>query len=403
MEALKIKIHSLLAVKIIAALIIILLALTGPASATLQQEIDDVGKQIDAKKAEQSQTQAQIDALTKQLEEITAQYQSAYAELSKTEEEISKSQRQLNSAIEQQKYYQKTLNQRSVFAYRYGKVYFLEVLMDTKNFQDFLVRLDFLAKVSERDAQVLKASKKLKTEIEARRNELEEQKNRQRELVNILANKEDEMSKTLASQQELLNSLQGEIQTLAVDQQKLIEAKKAEEERLAQLAAAGNRDGKNISDNAGGGANPSSKPLNIVFPVPRPYAHSYTNDWGNPRPGGTYHQGTDIFGARGTPLVAAADGVISSSFGQQRLGGYRLWVDGDDGYSYYYAHLNGDEGVAYAPGIAPGVRVTQGQIIAYMGDSGQAKGTGVHLHFGITWNDQWINPYPYIKAVDWLR
>lgn len=368
--------------------------------ASLQQQIDDVGTQIDNKKKEEADKQDQIKALDVQLQEIVSQFQTAYAELARTQDDISKNQRQLNAAIERQSFYQEILNERSVFIYRNGQVFLIEVLLDTKNFTDFLVRLDFLSKISRRDAEILEASRNLKEEIETTREKLNEQKQRQNDLVNDLKFKQDEMNRILASQQQLLNSIQGDINNLAMDKEKLIQAKKEEEERLARLAAFNSPSNGDIADNVNG-SNPSSNQLNMIFPVLRPYAHGYSNDWGAPRPGGSSHQGTDIFGSRGTPLVAVVDGVIGSPFGNSKLGGYRLWLNGDNGYRFYYAHLNGDEGVAFAPGIAPGVRVSQGQVIAYMGDSGQAKGTGVHLHFGITVNGQWINPYPYLKASDW--
>ena len=88
-----------------------------------------------------------------------------------------------------------------------------------------------------------------------------------------------------------------------------------------------------------------------------------------------------------------------------------MHIIADNGVDYYYAHLNndtpgtddnqGNEKTAYAPGIAPGVRVKKGQIIGYVGDSGDAEPTPAHLHFGIIVNGQWVNPYPYLKAADW--
>ncbi|HEX21119.1 MAG TPA: hypothetical protein ENH19_00520 [Actinobacteria bacterium] len=373
------------------------------AGASLQQQIDNVDSQINSKKNQQSETKTKSEDLNKRLEEIITKYQASYSELATTESEIAKNQRELNSAIGQQAYYQKILNKRSVFAYRYGNVYILEILLQTTDFQDFISRLDFLSKISTRDAQVLRAAKRLKTEIKDKRNKLDKQKLHQAELVNLLANNKDEMSKTLAGQQELLTVLNTDINSLSSDKQKLIEDKKAEDERLAQWAASGRSSGGSghINDNTYGGANPSSSPLNMIFPLARGYAHGYSNDWGAARPGGSRHQGTDIFASRGTPVVAVTNGVIGSMFGQQKLGGFRMWVNGDDGYNYYYAHLNGDVGIAYAPGIAPGVRVSQGQVIGYVGNSGQAKTTPTHTHFGITINGMWINPYPYLRAADW--
>ena len=140
-------------------------------------------------------------------------------------------------------------------------------------------------------------------------------------------------------------------------------------------------------------AHPHSAPvIDIVYPIKA--EPSYSCSFGAPRSGGRTHQGEDIFVPKGTPLVATVSGFISEgNFGLSSLAGYRLWIVGVDGNSYFYAHLNNDtpgtddgaggEGTAYAPGIGPGSWVEAGQVIAYAGDSGNAEGTPPHLHFEI--------------------
>jgi murein DD-endopeptidase MepM/ murein hydrolase activator NlpD len=115
------------------------------------------------------------------------------------------------------------------------------------------------------------------------------------------------------------------------------------------------------------------------FPVQGP--NSYSDSFGAPRYAGGYHPhaGTDIMCARGTPLVAVVGGIISrTNRTDTGLGGIHIELHGDDGNSYYYAHLS-----AIQDGIAPGVRVTAGQVIGFAGDTGDARGGAVHLHFGI--------------------
>jgi putative cell wall-binding protein len=127
----------------------------------------------------------------------------------------------------------------------------------------------------------------------------------------------------------------------------------------------------------------------MTFPVVGPV--SYTDTFGAPRAGGRTHQGQDLMGTKMQPEVAAADGVVSFITIPQASWGYGLTVTGDDGWSYHYLHVNNDtpgtdDGQApaqyvFAPGIAKGVRVSAGQLVAYMGDSGDAENTGPHLHF----------------------
>ena len=132
------------------------------------------------------------------------------------------------------------------------------------------------------------------------------------------------------------------------------------------------------------------------FPVQGP--NSYSDDFGAPRYAGGYHphEGNDILCARGTPLVAVVGGIIGHiNPVDTGLGGINIWLDGDDGNSYYYAHL-----CAIQDGIASGERVAAGQVIGFAGDTGDAKGGPVHLHFSIhPRGGPAVDPYLVLKGV----
>jgi murein DD-endopeptidase MepM/ murein hydrolase activator NlpD len=132
----------------------------------------------------------------------------------------------------------------------------------------------------------------------------------------------------------------------------------------------------------------------FVFPVADP--HEFISSFGFPRGGGTrQHQGNDIFAPRGTELYATERGVIDN-VGTGSLGGIKLWLVGESGTSYYYAHLS-----AYAPGIRDGVVVEPGDLVGFVGDTGNAVGTPPHLHFEIHPNDgPAVDPYPLLSTVD---
>lgn len=132
-----------------------------------------------------------------------------------------------------------------------------------------------------------------------------------------------------------------------------------------------------------------------VFPV---YGStvSFSDDYGAPRAGTGWHHGNDLFAPIGTPVLAVADGVLSK-VGQNTLGGNRLWLTDQLGNTYYYAHLS-----AFAPGTADGVPVRAGQVIAFVGNTGQASTTPSHLHFEIhPGGGDSVDPYPYLLA--WQR
>lgn len=136
---------------------------------------------------------------------------------------------------------------------------------------------------------------------------------------------------------------------------------------------------------------PAGPPLRaITFPVAG-FVH-YTDSFGAPRSGGRTHAGQDLMGAKGTPLVAAVDGTVTSvRFGGSGLSGNSLTITDAEGWRYLYIHLNNDrpgtdDGAgtyeqAFADGIREGQKVRAGEPVGFLGDSGNAENTGAHLHF----------------------
>lgn len=137
---------------------------------------------------------------------------------------------------------------------------------------------------------------------------------------------------------------------------------------------------------------PSAPPGGGSCPVAGPV--TYVDSWGAPRSGGRAHQGVDMISARGTPIAAIYSGVIHR-MSNSALGGITLWMLTTTGDQFYYAHLD-----AYAEGIAPGVAVSEGQIIGYNGSSGNAPDYLPHLHFEYhPGGAAAANPYPLVRSV----
>lgn len=130
-------------------------------------------------------------------------------------------------------------------------------------------------------------------------------------------------------------------------------------------------------------------PIENSLPSPLP-DQRLTDTWGAARSQGRSHEGIDIFAARGTPVQATTQGIVSK-VGENTLGGRVVVVVGPGGAGHYYAHLED-----YAD-IAPNDWVNAGDIIGYVGDSGNAKGTPTHVHYGIYINGSAVNPYPLLQ------
>ena len=132
----------------------------------------------------------------------------------------------------------------------------------------------------------------------------------------------------------------------------------------------------------------------LTFPVAGGDARSIQSFWGDSRSGGARrHEGNDIFAPRGTPLLAVADGrVYSTKVGG--LGGKTVWLrDGEGrGLTYYYAHLDSQL-------VRTGQSVQRGDTVGLVGNTGNARTTPPHLHFGIYRNGA-RDPYPYLLGAD---
>jgi peptidoglycan LD-endopeptidase LytH len=123
-------------------------------------------------------------------------------------------------------------------------------------------------------------------------------------------------------------------------------------------------------------------------------AVSFTDTWGAPRSGGRTHKGVDMLAARGTPLVAIESGTIKR-MGNGGLGGITVYITGNSGDLYYYAHLDG-----WAAGLTTGQSVTVGDLIGYVGNSGNARYTVTHLHFEYhPGGGSAVNPTPLVSSL----
>jgi hypothetical protein len=139
-----------------------------------------------------------------------------------------------------------------------------------------------------------------------------------------------------------------------------------------------------------------------VFPVYGP--SGYGDTFGAPRGdvSGGWHHGDDIFAALGAPILAVADGTVFS-VGWNDVGGYRLWLRDRGGNEFYYAHLS-----AYTALAVNGRQVQAGDVLGFVGSTGDAEGTPFHLHFEVhpvsmlfLGYDGAVNPTKYLDA--WKR
>ena len=130
----------------------------------------------------------------------------------------------------------------------------------------------------------------------------------------------------------------------------------------------------------------------LRIPVEGATARNVQSFFGAAREGGRRaHHGVDIFAARRTPVRAAASGIVTS-VGTNGLGGNVVWITRPTrGESHYYAHLDRQL-------VTAGTYVKEGDVIGLVGNTGNARGTAPHLHFGIYASGGAVDPLPYISA-----
>lgn len=133
-------------------------------------------------------------------------------------------------------------------------------------------------------------------------------------------------------------------------------------------------------------------PARLLVPVEGVEPGDLRDTWGDPRGGGTRsHRGIDIFASRRTPVRASTDGIVVRR-GENALGGRSITILGPGGRRHYYAHLQ-----QYG-GHSEGDLVDAGEVIGFVGTSGNAPADAPHLHYAIFASGEAINPYPRLAG-----
>ncbi len=163
------------------------------------------------------------------------------------------------------------------------------------------------------------------------------------------------------------------------------------------LTRTGSEDSSRVARPGG----PASPPRPLLIPVAGVRPEELVDTYTAARSEGRSHDAIDIAAPRGTPVLAAAEGAVLKLFDSEQ-GGITLYqLDPDQRTIYYYAHLD-----RYAPAIAEGMQLRQGDTIGYVGDTGNAGAGNYHLHFGIStthdptqyWEGTPTNPYPLLRG-----
>ncbi len=299
-----------------------------------------------------SASSSKLASAQKELDRLVAAYVAGQTRLETLSAEVLAAEARHAALEGQLNAVQGSINARASSNYRSGPTELVNVLLGARTFRQLTTAMDLFESVTSSDTRTLNDVKQLKEETARLKTDLDAKRVEQQRAVEQLKQRQRDM--------------QGSLVGLA----KQYEAVKT----------------KLDTSKAG-----------FAFPVKAPY--SFVDTYLAPRAGYRRHEGVDIFAISGTPVYAVVNGVIEDK-GVNPLGGNKLWVRSPgDNWRYYYAHLSG-----YGPGIGNGTRVRKGQVIGYVGNSGNAKTTPPHLHFeSHVPSGAASNPYPILRRVNLIK
>jgi peptidoglycan hydrolase CwlO-like protein len=370
-------------VGVAAVSLLLLMALAPSAGAGLKQNLDEakarlaeLKRQIGAQQAVLDRLSAEAAAIAMQIDEHQAVYDQVTAQLQQTKVELDAAKQRFQAVLGR-------LNERVREAYMQGPGTPVEFLLGATSLADLSDRLEFVNALAQSDSDLADQVQNLKNELSARARNQQRLRARQAEILRALEGERAKLQDQFSQQKQIYDDIQD---------------KRAEAEKLVERLGRAYRD---FLASLSGVSNGVFK----VCPVDQPRA--VYDGFGAPRYAGGYHPhaGNDIVAPTGTAILAPFAGTARSSY--NTLGGSAVYVYGALGY-VYNAHLSSYSSNSNGP-------VAAGDVIGYVGDSGDALGGVPHDHFewhprvipsnwpaspyGYTVIGSALNPYPLLSQV----
>ena len=338
---------------------------------------------------EKSDVQQQVDELNSQIENYESEIGNLEYKISDLNTQIADAENKINEKQENYDKQQELLEKRLVATYESGETSFLDVLLSSKSLTDLISNYYMISEIAEADMKLMENIENEKKEIEEAKTTLEQNK---QELDNSKVEKEsmsqqlqvakNEKSQYVSQLSQEEQDLQEEIDQLTQDNQKILnDIRVAQEKYKKQLEELANKKPSNSGGNSsssgsgssGGGSSNSgtSNPGGFIRPV-----NGGTVTCNGYYSSGKFHGAIDYGVNVGTPVYAAADGVVLTTNNLTTSYGTYVVIQHANGLQTWYAH-----GTPGSICVSPGQSVVQGQMIMKSGNSGNSS--GAHLHFEV--------------------
>ena len=354
------------------------------AAAADDEDADSLQSKLDSLEEEKAAVQERIADLTAQANDVQATRDALQQEIDLTKEEIAtveayieRLQEQIDVKTTELEAAEKALEEKEeLFAqtvrttYEQGEISYLEVLLNSSSFSDLLTRLEIVSAIMEDNQKVVDEYTAAKEDIEQKRDDLQDTQDEQKNYQENLNYKVDDLAASEAQQAALQESL---------------EAYKAESEAEYDRIESEMQDVSNqIAELSRQAAANGSVPMGdgtLIWPTHSAYGYRVHPIYGTVK----FHAGEDIPAGYGAEILAAASGTVVTAGWVSGYGNYTV-IDHGGGLMTAYGHQS-----SFA--VSVGDVVTQGQVIGYVGSTGNS--TGPHLHFEVYVNGATVDPKSY--------
>jgi murein DD-endopeptidase MepM/ murein hydrolase activator NlpD len=349
-------------------------------------------------KGDLARARAQVTAIEKQANALAQRYEDAYAESARIDDRLRATQTAIANGQQRADNLREVVRQRAVLGYVGGSTQAIPLSFGDSPL-DAQRRIEFLSIANEPTARAIDNLRVADEDLTFQRTRLEKARRDQGRVVNTLHGASIALEAKLSEAQHLERDIEARFKRELAAQRRAAAAavaRRAAALRRAaqQRAAASHAEAAHADASSTTNGNTSPAPVippptaGIICPIRGPV--SFVDSWGAPRPGGRHHEGVDLMSPFGTPNVAVISGNITERYGNRQGNGIFLY--GDDGNTYYYFHLQ-----SYA---GPPRHVSQGEVIGYVGDTGDAKGGPSHTHFEYhPGGGGPVDPYPLVRSV----
>lgn len=395
-------------------------------SSEIRQEIDELLAQQEQIQAKQDELQAQLDqnasdtkdiieqknAIDQQVQAIREKVENNNALIQSYNDLIAEKQTELDDALARQEELNGQYKERLRAMEENGKLSYWSILFKANSFLDLLDQLTMIHEIASRDQKMLTELSDLaqeiqdsqtqlsedkakledaKTELESSQAELEAARLKSEELLKELITRGDELAAAYEEQEAEKQAFSDQIAASEAEYNRVQEEERRQQEQNNRPSSGGDSAGGNDSSDDTPDPNPGNGDATSGFAWPTACRYITSPYGSRPSPFGngtaTWHTGIDIGASYGDPIYASKSGTVTIAGWSTTGYGNFVVINHGDGSSTLYGHTS-----SYV--VSEGEYVSQGQLIAYVGESGNV--TGPHLHFNIYIDGSTVNPLAYL-------